>query len=465
MSGAATVGFVSSPTTRFPENYKPAAGETVINPVIDCDEPVLIATEPLPAGIIVQNDDITIVNPNITECFTGILIRKNPTTGAVPDNIRIIADDTQAGYATTQLLFNRTGIAAQRVTNLEVGDISPSVQGGQGGALDINNSYHPFNGSGGIEARIHHLKVWCSPTCSQYTASGELQPPGAHWGIKWLADRSEGAPFEASEIRMDHNDVSGFDDEGISFDSQGGTPDKATIVEEGDVFKRSSVLNTVQLNGVVASSILVGHYIIVNEHAAQGKSLLITAKGNGSGNSVKYTVTDADGDPDDVLNLLIAGSPGTRVSLGMRFFHNEIDNNLINVSAPDGSAQSGIAFGGTQLYSRIGFNTINGTQVPPFQFVPEYHLREDANGDVVAQCIFVRSLAGQGGLPKFSFQNSVVGNTCAGGDLSATVISWGTYEVNSPTWMDANTTGAGYNPEWRTANVLEPANDPWVPPS
>jgi hypothetical protein len=426
------------------ENCTPPADSTVTNPVIDCNEPVLTEAAELDAGIIIQNSNITIINPEIRECQSGVLVRKNPTTGAVPNNIRIIADSTKPGYLDTNITFSRAGVKIKRVTNLEVGDVSaPASQ--IGGEFEIIDNYHPFHGEGGLGARIHHVKTYCAPNCSGPWISQNIY--GAHWGIKWLADRNlpGGAPFEASQIEIDHNIVSDFTDEGIDFDSRGNDPNQTAFGAGSVTVKTNATKRKLTIPGIPTSESTVGMFVIFNDGAAQGHSLKIQSR-----SSNVFTMASTE----QWSQIAV----GNRVTVGMRFFHNYIHHNTITALAS--GSKNGTSFHGSTLFSRIEANTVNGLFT--YNYPSPFHVRL-VSGDPVSQCIHVKSMAGPGGLPKFSFQNSVVGNICnASGDVSSTVISWGTYEVDSPTWMNGNVVQAGFQTEWRYKSS-EPPADPWVP--
>jgi hypothetical protein len=150
----------------------------------------------------------------------------------------------------------------------------------------------------------------------------------------------------------------------------------------------------------------------------QGRTLEIRSR-----SADVFTVAD----PSDHIASLVVG---TRVSIGGRYFDNLVDQNTVDLFHAT-AAKSGFNTAG-QTFSRIERNLFYDT--PNFPYPAAFHLRTDH------QCIMIRSAAGPYGVPAFSFHNSIVGNTCQdAGDISATVVSWGTYEVNSPTWISGNT--------------------------
>jgi hypothetical protein len=424
--------------TPLPPNYNPAAGATVIAPVIDCDHDVQNLAGELPAGIIIDDPDTTIINPQIRDCATGIQVQSK--AGVAPSNVRIIADAAHPGYVDTILTHNRAGIRIKRGTGVEIGDVSaPAEQ--IGGEFYIEDSYKYFEGNGGTDVRVHHTTGAMGPTPSIFSPQTE---PGAFWGYKWLADRTLGMPREVSRARFDHNDVSGFDDEGISFDSRGNTATLRSNAYNGTVKKVTPGTDKVTLTGDAATTAenLVGLWIIFNEGGAKAASLQITARSSGT-----FTVADP-------TNKLGSVGVGNRVTVGMRFHQNQIDHNRVDPT----DAKTGIDFHGSTLYSRIEANHVVGT--PTFAYGTPFHYRTLT----APQCIDVRSMAGPQ-VPAFSFYNSVVDNHCEGsGDISATVISWGTYEVDSPTWMAGNSfSGTPTGQEWRY-KAPQPAADPWVAP-
>jgi hypothetical protein len=457
---------VQVPTDEFPcpagGSCIPPADSVVTNPIINCNH------DPIPggggpSGIIVQNSNITIINPSIRECGSGVLVRKNPSTGAVPDNIRIIAQSGIAGYTATNIFLTRTGINVDRVTNLEVGDVSvPDSQ--VGGEFEIVDSYRPFAGSGGLNARLHHIKAYCQPNCSTFTG-GSTNGPGAFWGFKWLADRSLGVPFEASEVEIDHNVVSDYEEEGISFDAHANDVPAAAVYGAGTITAKSVYSKRIlTIPGIPTTESTVGMFITINDHQnlevpmIQGQTWKIAARGTGSKvNEFTLVANEATSSEWGSIDPNV-----DRVSIGMRFFHNWVHNNRVTpipLDDPGVETKVGIAFGGSVSFSRIAGNVINGDFI--YNYPPEFHYRVISGTDSADQCIFVRSPARN--LPVFSFQNSVVNNLCnAQGDVSSTVISQGGYEVDSPTWISGNTVQATFSNEWRYKSS-EPLSDPWVP--
>jgi hypothetical protein len=432
----------------------PPADSVVTNPVIDCNH------DPLPggggpSGIIVQNSNVTIINPEIRECGSGVLVRKNPSTGAVPDNIRIIAQSGIAGYLETNITLTRTGVNVDRVTNLEVGDVSaPADQ--VGGEFEIVDAYRPFAGHGGIGSRLHHIKAYCEPACSTFSGSSM---PGAFWGIKWLADRSLGVPFEASEMEIDHNSVSDYSDEGISFDAHADDDPTSAVYGAGTITAKSLYSKRqLTIPGIPTAESTVGMFITANDHqpgevpGIRGRTWKIASR---SGD--KFTLASGQATSAQ-WGSITAGVD--RVSIGMRFFHNYIHHNTVTGKQPPIGQypKTGINFGGSVSFSRIEANTVNGDFT--YDFPSNFHYRQDA-GTSVDQCIVVRSLARS--LPVFTFYNSVVNNICnSQGDISSGIVSWAGYEVDSPTWIDGNVVQAGFNGEWRYKST-EPLVDPWVP--
>jgi hypothetical protein len=105
-----------------------------------------------------------------------------------------------------------------------------------------------------------------------------------------------------------------------------------------------------------------------------------------------------------------------------------VDHNVIDLFHAT-AAKSGFNTAG-QPYGRVTQNLLYDT--PSFRYPNPFHFRSDH------QCVIVRSAAGPG-IAAFSFFNRIKGNTCdSAGDISATVVSWGTHEVRSPTCIGGN---------------------------
>lgn len=418
-------------TTVAPTTTTVGGASSSIHPVIDCGINPETQQAETPIGIVVDQSDHTIINPEVRNCQTGIQVQAN-TAGVVPDNVRIIADATQPGYTTTTLTHNRTGIRVRRATNLEIGDISaPTDQ--IGGALRFSNNYKHFEGTGTTIARIHH-------TTSELGVGSIYVPQttkrGALWGYKWIANRSFGAPYEVAFARFDHNIVAGYFEEGLSFDSRGGNDPLNTALGAGTITGKGAT--TLTIPGIPTTESTINQYVIVNEGPSQAASLRITARAGDT-----FTVADPNGWFGGV-------QVGQRVTVGMRYYRNEVDHNQVDTQ----DVKTGIDFHGASLYGRIEANTMTGT--PSFAYGTPFHIRLTGQ----PQCLMVRSMAGPT-LPKFSLLNSVVGNHCQdAGDITASVISWGTYEVDSPTWMATNTfAGTPTGQEWRY-KAPQPATDP-----
>jgi hypothetical protein len=405
----------------YPVGYSPQAGETVVNPVIDCDaDPV--AGVGAAVGIAVHRANVTIVNPQIRECDHGIVVRKD--VGVMPTGVRIVASADHPGYTETNFTLNRSAIT-WLAGNGEVGDVSaPSNQ--VGGELYFEDNHRYFSGTLTTDFRMHHTSSTCAIPCPTFA---NADAPGAHWGLKFIANRRLGTPFEASNARFDHNLVQGFDDEGISFDPRGNVPSMRLGYAAGSVTARWARRDTVSLFEVPTTERTVGMFVIFNEGSAKGSSLRIVSR---SGNVFRVA------DPRDILERV---TPGTRVTVGGRFFRNRVDHNVIDVFHAT-AAKSGFNTAG-ELYSRISANMIHDT--PAFAYPDAFHLRSHH------QCIIIRSAAGPGGVPAFSFFNLVIRNTCdSAGDISAVVVSWGTYEVESPTCIRLNTfSGSPVGEVWR----------------
>src|SRR5688572_2992391 len=118
VSVIAALFLVAPPTTTR------SAPQTIsVHPVIDCGiNPETTAGES-PIGIVIDFSDHTIINPEITNCQTGIQIQPN-AQGVVPNNVKIVADEEYEGYGVVNFLHNRAAIRVKRGTNIEIGDRS-----------------------------------------------------------------------------------------------------------------------------------------------------------------------------------------------------------------------------------------------------------------------------------------------------------------------------------------------------
>jgi hypothetical protein len=393
----------------FPVSHNPPAGATVVNPEIDCNADPLNTTIGA-AGIIIDDPNITIINPEIRECVHGIRVQKK--AGVMPTGVRIIASSAYPGYAETNFTLNRSAIM-WLAGNGEVGDVS--AQADQvGGELEFVDNYRDFNGALTTSFRMHHTSATCVLPCPTFSGADS---PGAHWGLKFIANRTLGAPFGATGVRFDHNFVQGFDDEGISFDPRSNTPSMRLAYAAGTITAKSAKRDRLTIPGIPTGESTVGMYVTVNEGAVRGRTLEIRSR-----SADAFRVADPSNHIPDIVI-------GTRVSIGGRYFDNLIDHNTIDLFHAT-AAKSGFNTAG-QTFSRIVGNVFYDT--PSFDYTSAFHLRTDH------QCIMIRSAAGPG-VPTFSFYNAVVGNTCTdAGDISAVVVSWGTYEVDSPTRIRDNT--------------------------
>jgi hypothetical protein len=414
-----TFGPIGSPTPLSP-NFNPGVGATIVNPIIDCNaDPVNNTTGAV--GIIVDEPNTTIINPSIRECIDGIRVQKK--NGVMPTNVRIIADDRYVGYAQTNFTLDREGIY-WIAGNGEVGDVSASDTQ-VGGAMKFIDNYRYFHGVLTTGFRMHHTTSRCSTSpCVRWSNS---RVPGAHWGLKFLADRPLGAPYEASHVRFDHNSIEGVGDESISFDSRGNVTDRRSNAYAGTVSAVSAPDHQVSLIGYSTSENLVGQWVTFNEGGAKGRSVEIIAGSN------NLTVAD----PNDYLADV---SVGDRATVGVRFFEETIDHNSIDLSG----GKTAIDFHGSVTYSTVAANAVQG--LPSFCYSTAFHTRYSC----APQCMMIRSLAGPYGVPAFSFFNTVTGNSCDGsGDITASVVSWGTYEVDSPTYLSGDVfAGLPLGQEW-----------------
>jgi hypothetical protein len=218
-------------------------------------------------------------------------------------------------------------------------------------------------------------------------------------------------------VRFDHNSIADVGDESISFDSRGNITDRRSNAYAGTVSAVSTANDTLSLTGYTTSESLVGQWVTFNDGDAKGRTVQIAAGSN------SLTVADPS-------NYLAGVSPGDRVTVGVRFFDERIDHNSIDLTG----GKTAIDFHGSTTFSTIEDNLVHG--LPDYCYPSAFHVRYPC----APQCMMVRSLAGPYGVPAFSLFNTVTRNSCYGsGDITASVVSWGTYEVDSPTavWSDA----------------------------
>jgi Bacterial Ig domain len=411
-----------SPMPTLAPGLHPAAGSTVVDPIIDCNaDPVSAIGNAI--GIVVDASNVTIVNPSIRECDRGIEVRKN-ASGVMPTNVRIVADADYPGYQQTNFTLDRAAIS-WRAGNGEIGDVSaPTDQ--VGGQMSFVDDFRSLSSTLTTGFRMHHTSSTCILPCPTYSGADS---PGAHWGIKFIADRTYGAPFEASNVRIDHNFVQGFDDEGISFDARSNTPSMRLSYAAGSVAAVSPADQTLSLSGIPTTENTVGMWVRFNTGVAAGDSVQIRSR---SGDA--FVV----GDPTNVLSTVRVGD---LVTVGGRFWNELVDHNTIDAFHAT-AAKSGFNTS-LLLDSTISDNLVYDT--PDFAYPSSYHLES------THQCIMVRSQAGPGGIPDFSFGDHILRNTCQdAGDISVVVCSMGTYEVQTPAEIADNVfVGSPLGVVWR----------------
>jgi hypothetical protein len=360
---------------------------------------------------VVDASNVTVINPSIRECDKAIEVRKDPN-GVMPVNVRIIADAHYPGYLQTNFTRNRAAIW-WRAGNGEVGDVSAPVDQ-VGGNMNFVDDFRDLSGTLTTSFRMHHTSSTCNLPCPTYSGADS---PGSHWGIKFIADRTYGAPFEAANVRIDHNFVQGFDDEGISFDARSNTPSMRLSYAAGSIATVQPAAATISLSDIPTTESTVGMWIRFNTGSAAGEVVEIRSR---SGD------TFAVSDPSNNLGVV---QPGDLVTVGGRFWNEVIDHNTIDAFHAT-AAKSGFN-SSLLLDSSITDNLVYDT--PDFTYPTSYHLTS------THQCIMVRSQAGPGGIPDFSFGDHVVRNTCQdAGDISVVVCSMGTYEVQAPAEISDN---------------------------
>jgi hypothetical protein len=216
------------------------------------------------------------------------------------------------------------------------------------------------------------------------------------------------------------NDVSGFEEEGISLDANGGGRDEVTLVQGSSSLSAvDAAKDTVTLSQPAGGQWkdlenAQGAWLSFNQGGAVGRYLKIIAVEEATS---KLTLSD----PNDYLSLAAAGDP---VSVSAPYRNVTISENVVN----EDGALVGMDFHGPVYRSRMVNNTVTGTprQVP---YGPDDNARltDDCSAtlcDYALQSIRVTSLAdiGPGAMtPRphvgIASYNSVVNNQ-GGWDIS-----------------------------------------------
>jgi hypothetical protein len=163
------------------------------------------------------------------------------------------------------------------------------------------------------------------------------------------ADRS----FHDCQIRS--NDVSGFEEEGISLDANGGGSDAVTLVQGSSplaaVDASTDTVTLAQPSGGQWTNLqnAQGAWLSFNQGGAVGRYLKIVGV---DAASLKLTLSD----PNNYLSHAAAGDP---VSVSAPYRNVTISENVVN----EEGALVGIDFHGPVYQSRMANNTVTGTPI------------------------------------------------------------------------------------------------------
>jgi hypothetical protein len=421
----------------FGEGWTPAANSVHLNPRVRC------STDPTPAntgteqgGVNVVNQNVVLINPQIEGCGVGILVKAG--------HFKLLADKSKVGYASAASPAIRNNYRAVLFSR---GSFDYEVKGLNDGELFMRDNYIPINLFAGYDCLVADTDIdHLAPLDwdSSVRLSGDRR---AKVGIKVrpdytllpVSDRS----FRDCVIRS--NDVSGFEEEGISLDANaggpsGGTDDASTIQGTSSLAAVDAATDTVTLaqpEGGQWTNLqnAQGAWLSFNQGGAVGHYLKIVSV---NAASLKLTLSD----PNDYLSLAAAGDP---VSVTSPFRNVTISENMINAEG----SRVGIDFHGPVYRSRMVNNTITGT--PSYQYPPSANLRLTPDGVVAPQSARVTTLANaQAGAmtPRphvgVASYNSVVGNNVRW-DLSfntANTTQSTTYR-DIPAYTSANTSTDG----------------------
>jgi hypothetical protein len=201
---------------KFTTTLAPWAGQTILNPVRKETR-----TRYKDVGILVNQDNVTIVNPDIEGYLYGVKVTRKPN-GDLPKNTRILFDPTAQGASTARgFVDNYMGVYGERFYGLEIGGLTGSF-------LKFRDNYRPIELSGGIDLNVHHNDILGPGYVHPLSYNGVR---GSVSGIKFLPDASLGKPLETMGIQITDNKLAQISEESISTDCRGNEGDKTPIRE------------------------------------------------------------------------------------------------------------------------------------------------------------------------------------------------------------------------------------------
>jgi hypothetical protein len=429
----------AKPTTTsqtFGEGWTPEANSVHLNPRITCSaDPTPASTGTGQGGVNVFNDNVVLINPQIEGCSVGILVRAG--------GFKLLADKNRVGYASAASPAIGNNF---RGVYFDQGAFGYEVKGLNEGELFMRNNYIPINLQAGYDCLIadtdidHPSPLDWDPTLRQ---SGIRR---AKVGIKARADytRLPVADRSFHDCVIRSNDVSGFEEEGISLDANGGGRDEVTLVQGSSslsaVDAATDTVTLAQPAGGQWTNLqnAQGAWLSFNQGGAVGRYLKIETV---NAVSLKLTLSD----PNDYLSLAATGDP---VSVSAPYRNVTISENVVN----EDGALVGMDFHGPIYRSRMVNNTVTGTPIR-VPYGPDDNARLTGTCsatlcEYALQSIRVTSLAdiGPGAMtPRphvgIASYNSVVNNQ-VGWDISFHTRDTETWR-GIPTYASANTSTNG----------------------
>src|SRR5215212_5665093 len=344
----------TSTSQTFTEGWTPEANSVHLNPRITC------SADPTPAdadadantantevGVNITNDNVVLINPRIEGCSVGISVKE-------AEGFKLLADKSKVGYASAAspaIHNNYKGVVFDR------GASGYEIKGLNGGELFMRDNYIPVNLQAGYDCLIADSHI-DHPHPLDWDPTGRLSGSRrAKVGIKARADYTllpaSDRSFHDCQIRS--NDVSGFEEEGISLDANGGGSDAVTLVQGSSPLSAvDPATDTVTLAQPAPGEQwntdklqdAQGAWLSFNQGGAVGRYLHIDEV---DAPNLKLTLSD----PKDYLSLAKADDP---VSVSAPYRNVTISKNVVN----EEGALVGIDFHGPVYRSRMVNNTVTG---------------------------------------------------------------------------------------------------------
>jgi hypothetical protein len=185
-------------------------------------------------------------------------------------------------------------------------------------------------------------------------------------GIKGLVDYSKLPAADRSfhDVTIENNVVSGFNEEGISFDANGNTDVDSTVQGTGVATIQASAKTVTLGSGWTNLGNAPGAWLSFNTGGAAGRYVQIAAV---NATTRVVTVTDPNG-------YLAAAGSSAEISITSPYRNNVMLNNTIDETG----SFTGIDFTGPTFACRAQGNVITGT--PARRYPASFHLRTTASG-------------------------------------------------------------------------------------